>query len=573
MSAARQSIALALIVLAALAAPATAQGDPVEQLIALLGSKPQGMGSDEWRVKRREAAIELGRRGDRRAVPALIQVIETEEFDIVVEHAIDALAKIGDQRAVPVLQKVAGDSDRDADARRKARAALDKLGASAAGPTRDPDPKDDGDAGGLPRGLGDRVLGGGAAGSGRVELPDAPAFPADTLAASERLIFGIGELTLSYDTIREIPALAGDATAAYERIRERERYGLDLAVNAGITGGSIDFPGPDNGSRTLALDVRARGEARAYFGGPIFAMAALALGTAATLVKIARPAGEGDDTSEVRLGLDGTLTVGAGYGRVLERGAEIRLRRIELALREARMLGRPITASLAEKILAVWWSLRGEISAHKQLIATISLLRDAGVLLETPDPTTTYKILRILEDGQLAVRPNGLQIAVGISETGLTRDITLDLEEGRVENVIARARFGSQRRDGLQELIGEAAARYRILANEDDGDPTPWLAVASAAFRRYMYTDTFDPIGALEIGAEVGASDDGFDDSPIASRVAGRIGWLFAFSRFSRVRIAGDVALESGELFVGASLTAAYGFLDVSFIGRPAAME
>ena len=565
---ARRSLVL-VFAIALWAAPVAAQGDPVEQLIALVSARPEGMSEDEWRVKRREAAIELGRRRDRRAVPALIKVIETEEFDIVVEHAIDALANIGDRRAVPVLQQVAGDSDRDPDARQKARAALARLGADEQ-PTAPPpdDDDDDDDDGGVSTNVGDRVLGGGQP----VELPDAPVFPSDTLAASDRLIFALGQMSFSYDTIRDIPSLDGDARAAYERIRERERLGLDLGIDVGVAGGYVDFPGPDNGSRTIVADVRARGEARAYFGErPLFAMAALGLGSGLTLVKVARPADQGDDTREYRVSVDGTFTLGLGYGRVLERGDEIRLRRIELALREARLLGRPITASLAEKIMAAWWSLRGEISAHAQLVATISLLREAGVLLEAPDPTTTYKILQILIDGQLSVRPDGFQIAGGISETVLVRDDSLGLEDGRVENVIARARFGSQRRDGLQEVIGEAAARYRILAA--DGDPTPWLAVASTALRRYMYTDTFDPIGALEIGAEAGLSDDGFDGSSIASRLAARLGWLFALSRFSRVRIAGEVAVESGELFVGASLTAAYGYLDVSFIGRPAAME
>lgn len=568
MPAARRRLILAIpLAVALLARVAAAQGDPVEQLIAILNTKPDGMGEDEWKEKRREAAIELGRRGERKAVDALIKVIETEEFDIVAEHAIEALGKIGDKRAIPVLQKVAGDNDRDPDARRKARAALDKLGgAEAPPPGGDDDGDDDDDGGGFGR-VGGRVLGG-----GKVEVPEPPVFPEDTLAASERLIFGLGALSFEYDSLRDSPAFSGDATAAYERIRERERLGLDLSVDAGVAGGTIDFPGGGSASRFAVIDVRGRAEARAYFGPQaIFALAALDLGAATTYIRVNRPI-MGGDTNVTRVGLDATITVGGGFGRVLERGDEIRLRRIEKALRDGRVLGRKITKDLAEKILAMWWSLRGEISTHKQLVATVSMLRDAGVLLEEPSASTTYEILRILEDGQLASRPDGLQVALGISETLITRDDDLGLEEGRIENVIARARYGLQRPDGENEIVGQGAARYRILANQDDGDPTPWVAVASAAYRRYMYNDTFDPVGALELGAELGASDDGNDGDSVAGRVGGRIGWLFALSRFSRVRIAGEMAIEAGEIFIGASLEAAYGFIDVSFIGKPGAL-
>ncbi len=53
-------------------------------------------------------------------------------------------------------------------------------------------------------------------------------------------------------------------------------------------------------------------------------------------------------------------------------------------------------------------------------------------------------------------------------------------------------------------------------------------------------------------------------------RSGGRIGWLWAPSRFNRFRLSASVAVEAGEIFVGANFEASYGFLDVGFIGRGA---
>jgi hypothetical protein len=532
-----------------------------------LRRKPANLSTEEWKEKRRNAARELGRRRERAAVPALIEVVEAEKFDIVAEHAIEALAAIGDERALEPLRAAADDGDRDPDGRQAARRALERLGAAAdarraaeaEGPSQGGEPGSR-----VGPGPGDRVLGG-----ADLETPQAPEFPDDTLAASEQLTLVLGGLRFSYDSLRDIPALDGDAVGRYRRLVERTDIGFDYGIEAGVVAGALDFPGDDSASRTGAVSGRGDAEIRFYFAEPpLFVLAAGAANTSLTAVKIDRPAGDGEDTNEIRLGIDLTATAGLGIGRVLERGEELRVRRIAQALRQRRLLGRPITPELTESLLATWWSLRGAISPRQQLLATIEILRHAGVLLDEPDPATTYELLQILLDGNLVSRPDGMSGAIGISETLLVRDDALDLEDGRVENVIARGRYGAQGPDGLQEIVGQAAARYRILAGDDDA---PWLVLASASYRRFLYTDAFDPIGGVEIGAEIGASDDG-DDSSIATRIGGRVGWIFALNRASRLRIAADAALESGELFVGASIEASYGFLDVSFIGAPASL-
>ena len=93
---------------------------------------------------------------------------------------------------------------------------------------------------------------------------------------------------------------------------------------------------------------------------------------------------------------------------------------------------------------------------------------------------------------------------------------------------------------------------------------------------QYFYGPNFDPIGAIEIGGEVGASNDDIDDSNTGTRIAGSAGWRWTFNRASSVRLAGHASLESGELFMGITLDGVYGFLDVGYVGAgavPASIE
>jgi hypothetical protein len=183
------------------------------------------------------------------------------------------------------------------------------------------------------------------------------------------------------------------------------------------------------------------------------------------------------------------------------------------------------------------------------------------VLLGEPDAGTSYKILRILEDGQLNYRPSGFDVSLGVAETYLTRDDDQGLADGRFESALVRGRYGRQNRDGTLEIIGEGAARYRF------GDTNPAAVTASAAWRSYFYAKAFDPIGALEIAGEVGWADDDVAATTAGRTISARVGWLWAHSRASRFRVSGTAALISGELFIGASLEATYGFLDTGFVG------
>ncbi|HUH06098.1 MAG TPA: HEAT repeat domain-containing protein [Kofleriaceae bacterium] len=520
------------------------------------------MEQERWKEARREAAKKLGRLGDRKAVPALIQVVETESFDVVAEHAIESLGRLGDERAVPALQRVAQDTSRDRYARELARKALAKLGATP-------------DSGGATvTGGGSAVGGGTSIGSGigsstgsgsSAAVPDGPVFADDVLGATEVFQLVTGGASLQWDTVRDQSSLQADARGRYRRDVEKRGKGYTYGADAALAAGAIDPPGDNSSSQALVFDIDADADTRFHWNdGPIYGALEGAAGLSLTAIKVARP-GADNNTREFRLGADLHIGIAAGHGRVISVGEALRLRRIELALERARALGRPITPDLAARLMRTWWALRDEQGAHARLVATVKILREAGVLLGEPDASVSYQLLQILLDGQLANRPDGLDVRVGIAESYLVRDDDAPVEDGRVETLFARARYGRQLASTTTEMVGEGFARLRVLA--DDGEASPWSIGAAAAWRSYVYSDHFDPIGALELVAQVGLSDDDSDQIGLGSRIGGGMGWLWTPNRASQFRLRAEVAVESGELFLGATFEATYGLLDVGFVG------
>lgn len=554
----RRPVALAIAFLIWVLPATVVHADEVDDLVGLLSKKPAGMDGDAWKEERREAAKKLGRLGDRRAVPALIHIVETETFDVVAEHAIESLGKLGDDRAVPALQAVAADSSRDRYARDLARKALAKLGAKAE-PTSG---GGDTTAGGmLTSGGGGTAVGAGS----NAAIPDGPVFADDVLAASEVFQLVAGGADLSWDTVRDQTSLAGDAQARYQRNVETRSRGYTYGGDVKLAAGAIDFSGDDSGSQSITTDIGVHGDARFHWNdGPIYGAALGALGLSVSAIKVSRP-GMDNNTKEMRTGADVHAGLAVGHGRVIDLGEALRLRRIELALEKARVLGRPITPDLAARLMRTWWAMRGEQGAHGRLVATVKLLREAGVLLGEPDASVSYQLLQVLLDGQLTHRPDGVDLRVGVAESYLVRDDDTPVPDGRIESLLVRARYGRQLASTTTEMVGEGFGRLRVLAG--DGEPSPWSAGAAAAWRSYVYSDHFDPIGALEIVAEAGISDDDSDQIGLATRLGGGVGWLWVPNRASQFRLRANLAIESGEVFLGATFEATYGLLDVGFVG------
>lgn len=538
--------------------------DRVGSLIELVRRRPDGKDRNTWRDERRDAARELGDSGDKRAVPVLVEIVETEAFDAVGEIAIVALGKLGDPRAIPALQSVVADSSRDRFVRKAARSSLEKLGASPS--TSDDDNNDEDDTSALASTGLTSLSSGSAIGSESLKL--APAFGDDMLEARDELTIAVGQSRLEYDTISSEASLNGQASSHYLRLRERKQLALRYEGRGDVVAGAVNYEGDDASSRLASVNLAGAAEARLYTkGGTLFGLGRATALVGVDYLYINRP-GPDNSTREKFLAADLALAIGGGYGRVINLGESMRVVRIEEVLRRRKILGRAISSELSERIMRAWWQLRHEQGFHDRLTATVALLREAGVLLGEPDAGASYAILQVLQDGQLNQRTRGLKVQLAIGESLLMRDDDLGLEEGRIESLLSKVSYGRQNSAGDNELRVEGFARYRILAEE--GEATPWAASVQANWRDYHYSPNFDPIGALELGAALGASSDGLDDSEMATRLTGSAGWLWVPSRATRFRLAGEVRLEGGEMFVGALFAGEYGAIDAGYVGGAA---
>lgn len=576
------------VLLSALAV-ASAQPVDVPALAKLIEKQPGGVDRATWKEQRRDAARKLAASRDKRAVPVLIRLAETETFDIIGEIAIEGLGNLGDPSAAPVLQKIANDPTRDKVARDLAKKAIAKLLAAGAPPAGDAsdgataDTAAPDEAGAAPGDTASDAPGAHAVvdegttvgssntllGEPRVAgaIPEGPALPDDTLAAYDRLTFAIGTAALSYDTVRDRPAFDVDVAGRWQKRVDRERMAWGLDAGAHVVAGFIDPDGEEQ-TRGAQVTLDGGGEVR-FYSGKLYGVGKAVIG--AQLNYLAVTEDDGDRFKDTRTHADVQIALGGGYGRVLDVGGAIRVRRLARTLEAARALGKPIDAATARRLQLAWWGLRGERSTYRALVATVAILREAGVLLGEPDAGLSYELLTVLRDTQLYVRPSGLDIQVAFGEGYLLRpdDDPTPFEDGRVEQLLVTAGYAEQLQDDKAELSGIAYARMRLFAPETQ--PSPWLVGATGRFRRFAYGEHGDPLGALDVAASVRLSNDGCVgtdcESALALRIEGQLGYTMWLNQASGLRLAGTVAQDGGELFFGAELSATFGLLDGTYAG------
>jgi hypothetical protein len=522
-----------------------------------------------WKEKRREAAKKLGASGDKRAVPVLIELARSEVFDIIGEIAVDGLGQLGDRSAIPVLQEIANDESRDETQRDKARKALSKLGTEV----KEPDPDAGGGSGtgsgtgsgsgtGTGSGIGSGIgSGGGEPAEGE---PSGPTWNDDVLAASEQLTLALGAASLGWDSVRKELDFDVDVAAWYRRSLDKERSAWAFGGDARVIVGTTNPDGPET-ARLVIAQATADGELRAYGGSDLYG---IAFGrTRIETTRLSTVDDAGNRNSDRWVAFDAQVALGGGYGRALDVGTRLRVARIATVLEKNRALGRPIDDTIARRLQSAWWALRGALGSHRMLTATVAILRDAGVLLGEPDAGMTYELLEVLEDPSLARRMSGLDVHLAFGEGFLQRwrtptDEDTGLGEGRLEELLLRGRFARQVGE-TSDFEATAYGRYRLFPEE--GLPAPWAVGVTGRWRTFVYGDHFDPRGALDLGAAVAAADDDTDMTDPGLRLGGEVGWTIIISRASSIRVSGEAIFDTGEVFIGGSIEAAYGLLDGNF--------
>jgi hypothetical protein len=568
-----------------------AQSADVPALIKMIENQPNDMERSAWKEKRREAARKLAQSRDKRAVPVLAKLAENETFDIIGEIAIEGLGTLGDPSAVPTLQKIVGDTSRDKGQRDLARKSLAKLGGGSAPPPPTPTPTPtpappptptpapptpapetgletvhDGGSASTPSDTGSKLLDTGTVPApGLTAIPDFPQLSDDTLAAYDRVTFAGGTASLAYDTDTKRLDVEADVSGLWQKRVERESMAWGVDAGAHVIAGFINPPGRAQ-TRGTEVDANADGEARFYAAGQFYGIGRAVASTQIDYVSDLDAMNAMNDFKSTTTDADLQVALGAGYGRELDIGAAIRVRRLARALDANRALGKPIDAATSRKLQLTWWALRAERSTYRALIATIAILRESGVLLSEPDGGLTYEILNVLRDSYLYVRPNGFDANLTFGEGYLRRPAGLvadNVENGRVEQLLVNVGYGTQLDDDKLEIAGTGYARLRLFAG--DGQPAPYAIGASATMTRFTYGDHGDPFGTFDLTGTVQYSSDDQMNVDKGLDVSASLGFTYLINQASGLRLAANVAEDDGTFILGAQLTATYGLLDGTF--------
>jgi hypothetical protein len=404
-----------------------------------------------------------------------------------------------------------------------------------------------------------------------VPLPAGSRFAPATLARTERWTFAVGSFALAWDSITDQPQATGRVAGSYHRGVETPGWGYSADVGAWLLGAAQDRDGTmaDTSSYAFGLGASGTTEVRFYVAGGdgLFFHGAGSAGVATSAVQVEVPGGA--DVQDHTPSLDLGIGLGVGYGRTVDVGVRMRVRRIEAVLRRARLLGRSINVDVAARLMTAWWNERSELGYRKTLAATVQILREAGVLLQDPDPSTTYQILAVLTDGQLERRPSGFDARVGVGELFLGRD-DVDAEDSfdvsRQEVLLARTTFARQLGDDT-EIVATGRGLYRLTGDAQAGQPKYVFADADVVFRRYFYGEAWDPRGALELGASAGSADADTDDDTAgqSSHLSARAGWVWFPGRQSRVAAGANIRLEGSERFALITISGSWSLASAAF--------
>lgn len=604
-----------------------AQPADVPGMIKFVENQPSDMDRSMWKEKRRDVTRKLGQSKDKRATSLLVRLAETETFDVIGDIAIEGLGLLGDQSAVPTLQRVLGDTSRDKSSRDLAKKSLNKLGAPESGGTppqkqtppppppkevpkvTPPPPKETPKATPPPpkdtTTSGTRTTSGGStttaegtveaggevsgattggfadsliSGKSTTEVEGLPEIEDDVIAATERIRFAAGTASLQLQsTPPSMPGgssekqldFAADVQAFYLRKLDTESRAFTIDGDARLVAGIIN-PSGRGVARGATFNTRLAGEAR-FYSGQLYGVGKAVGALSVQYLGFVDAMDPNNDLKDATTQFDVQIALGGGYGRVVDVGSAIRVRRLSRILDDARALGKPIDAATAKKLQQTWWALRRERSDFRALIATIAVLREAGILLGEPNAVITYELLTVLRDTNLFVRPSGLDVQLVVGE-GYLRRPTDDggnclVTCGRLEQVIASAAYGAQIDEDKVEVFGEAYARYRLFAG--DGDPTPWAAGVIGRMRRFTYGEHGVVFGMFDVTGQLSVSTDGNADpnnpSDKALRIMGELGFTYVMNQASGLRLAAQLAEDSGALYIGANLQATYGLLDGNF--------
>src|SRR5262249_12676452 len=161
------------------------------------------------------------------------------------------------------------------------------------------------------------------------ELPALPAIDDDALAAYERVTFAGGTANFGYDRARKRVDFDVDVAGLYQKRVERETSAWGWNASAHVVAGYINPDGP-------ALSRDAQG---GLYRGALYGIGRAAAASQVNYVSDVDPNNPGNTLKDTRFTADLQVALGGGFGRVLDVGAAIRVRRLARTLEAAHALG------------------------------------------------------------------------------------------------------------------------------------------------------------------------------------------------------------------------------------------
>lgn len=532
-------------------------------MLKLLKRRPRGMTKARWLKQRREAARELGKTKERRAVPILLRIVRKERFDVILEIAIDALGEIGDRRAVEPLERLLNDPSLDSYVRDAVAGALKKLDAGPKprpgprpgpkpGPKPQPKPK-------LPDPIEDKGKVDLATRLVKAEQPfsDLPPLDgqldADLIARSYRWDLAAAGGDLRYDGGAERTEGGVSLRSRYRRQVETRSMGytVDGAVDLGFR--FADSSGQD-ATYLLNQGLQINPELRYY---PFRRDLPLLSGQVIAGVGYGLALADQPLYFDSRLNFASNMSMGVGpaYGRIYDVGQRLRLKRIQYVLKQAKMLTGSIDQNVADQILHAWYTQRNAIGSYNQLGYLLNILDRAGLLAKDAiPPDLVYKLVRILDDPQFEGRDAGMMFRLGF---GYAHSFIKDADDDDLGFLYATARYEHQwvRRS----LGGQMKFFYQMVGRE----PDHFSLSVEGALSHYMYSDVYEPLGALSATVALGLSNQpgaDVDQTGVAFRALVGGAYAMMFNRGTRLRAKLEVGLQDVRPLVLFTLEAQYGF-------------
>ncbi|MCA9668953.1 MAG: hypothetical protein KC503_25335, partial [Myxococcales bacterium] len=266
--------------------------------------------------------------------------------------------------------------------------------------------------------------------------------------------------------------------------------------------------------------------------------------------------------TEKRFNFNANVSIGGGpgYGRIIDIGQRIRLRRLAWVLRKAGLLAGEIDQLVGNKIIAAWYALRNNIGNFQQLGHTLRILRKAGLLTRAVDAATAYRLVRILDDPQLYDRKDGIMLRAGY---GYARTLRKDADDTTMAFAYATAEL--QRQLGTTRAIG---GTLRFFYN-NWGTPDTYSVDVAGHYDWYFYNRAFDPLGALGVDARFSLNNQpggAFDNGGVGWRASGGLSYTRFFNRGSLVRLTASGGVDTNQPFFMLHLEARYGLVRGSFV-------